>query len=101
MKHSPQLMIKSHAGMRNSVLFAILLGFATCALGQRVSGELRLNVTDATGAGVHATGMIVGRAAGVGRSFETDETGHAIVRGLPLGRYEVTIRSEEIGRAHV
>ena len=80
--------------MRNPVLLAILFGFATVALGQRVSGELRLSVTDATGGGVHATGMILGRAAGVDRSFETDETGHTIVRALPPGRYEVTIRSE-------
>ena len=80
--------------MRNPVLLAILFGFATVALGQRVSGELRLSVTDATGGGVHATGMILGRAAGVDRSFETDETGHTIVRALPPGRYEVTLRSE-------
>jgi len=80
--------------MRNPVLLAILSGFATYALGQRVSRELRLYVTDATGGGVPATGMILGRAAGVDRSFETDETGHTIVRSLPPGRYEVTLRSE-------
>jgi hypothetical protein len=38
--------------------------------------------------------MILGRAAGVDRSFETDKTGHTIVRSLPPGRYEVTLRSE-------
>src|SRR5262249_769538 len=58
------------------------------------SGELRLEVTDQTGAGLHAAGAIVGRVVGVDRSFETDETGHAIIRTLPPGRYELTIRSQ-------
>src|SRR5215475_11380333 len=88
-------MIKSHAGMRNSLLLAIFLATAvSVAAGQRVSGELRLQVMDATGAGLHASGTIVGRSAGIDRTFETDEGGHLILRGLPPGRYELTIRSE-------
>src|SRR5215470_9406479 len=87
-------MIKSHAWMRNWVLRCIVFcGLSSFALGQRISGELRLHVMDATGGGLHATGNIVGRAAGVDRTFETDEAGQAIVRALPPGRYEVTIRS--------
>ena len=81
--------------MRNSLLFAILFGVAaSVASGQRVSGELRLQVMDATGAGLHASGTIVGRSAGIDRTFETDEGGHLIVRALPPGRYELSIRSE-------
>src|SRR5262245_15744994 len=88
-------MIKSDAGMRNCLLFAILFGVAaSVASGQRVSGELRLQVMDATGAGLHASGTIVGRSAGIDRTFETDEAGHLIVRALPPGRYELSIRSE-------
>src|SRR5215467_426636 len=88
-------MIKSHPGMRNCLLLAIFLATAvSVAAGQRVSGELRLQVMDATGAGLHASGAIMGRTVGVDRTFETDESGHLIVRGLPPGRYELTIRSE-------
>src|SRR5499427_7798264 len=88
-------MIKSHPGMRNCLLLAIFLATAvSVAAGQRVSGELRLQVMDATGAGLHASGGIIGRTIGVDRTFETDESGHLIVRGLPPGRYELTIRSE-------
>jgi hypothetical protein len=81
--------------MRNFVLVAIVFwAVSSVTLGQRVSGELRLHVTDATGGGLHASGTIVGRSAGVDRTFETDEAGQTIVRALPPGRYEVTIRSE-------
>src|SRR5262249_3931768 len=94
-EHFLQVMIESHAGMRNCLLFAILFEVAaSVASGQRVSGELRLQVMDATGAGLHASGTIIGRPAGIDRTFETDEGGHLIVRALPLGRYELSIRSE-------
>ena len=72
----------------------MLLAGGPFAAAQRISGELRLQVTDATGAGLHATGRIIGRTAGVDRTFETDEAGRSIVRALPPGRYELTIRSE-------
>src|SRR5215510_9656848 len=88
-------MVKSHPGRRNCLLFAILFVTAvSMAAGQRVSGEVRLQVMDATGAGLHASGGIIVRTIGVERTFETDESGHLIVRGLPPGRYELTIRSE-------
>src|SRR5215813_5968412 len=81
--------------MRNCLLFAILFGtVAAVAVAQRVSAELRLQVMDATGAGLHASGAITGRSTGVDRTFETDESGHLIIRGLPPGRYELTFRSE-------
>jgi hypothetical protein len=80
--------------MRNWLLLVFLLvAAAPLALAQRISGELRLHVTDATGGALHATGTIVGRTAGVDRTFETDESGNVIVRSLPLGRYEVIIQS--------
>src|SRR5438105_5411270 len=81
--------------MRNSLLFviAVCVG-ASLTLAQRISGELRLQVTDPTGSGIHATAAIVGQATGVDRTFETDEEGHFTVRGLPPGRYELTLRTE-------
>ena len=81
--------------MRNWLLIlAVLLSGVSLAVAQRISGEVRLHVTDATGAGLHATGSIVLRAAGVDRSFETDAAGSFVLRGLPPGRYELTVRSD-------
>ena len=81
--------------MRNWLL-ALLLFPATAspAFAQRISGELRLQVTDATGGTLHASGTITGRAAGVDRTFETDDAGSVVIRSLPLGHYEVTIHSQ-------
>ncbi len=71
---------------------AILVA-ASSAWAQRLSGELRLQVIDSTGGVLHATGRIIGEATGVDRTFETDETGKAVFRALPLGHYEVSVRS--------
>jgi len=46
--------------MRNWLLSFIMIAGASAALAQRISGELRLQVTDSTGAGLHAAGSIVG-----------------------------------------
>ena len=75
------------------LLIAIFMGTLS-ALAQRISGELRIQATDATGAGLRATGTIVGQATGVDRTFETDEAGRFTIRTLPPGRYELTVRSE-------
>jgi hypothetical protein len=80
--------------MRNRLLFISLLMIAVTAWAQRISGELRLQVTDLTGAGLRAKGSIVGVAVGVDRPFETDETGKLIIRSLPPGRYQLILQSE-------
>src|SRR5437667_3452553 len=74
-------------------LIAVCFG-ASVAFPQRISGELRLQVTDPAGGGIRAVGAVVGQATGVERMFETDENGRVTLRGLPLGRYEVVIGSE-------
>jgi hypothetical protein len=73
-------------------MFALVATVST-AIGQRVSGELRLQVTDPTGAALRASGTIMSQTAGVDRSFETDESGRSIFRALPPGRYELSLRS--------
>ena len=80
--------------MRNLVLLIALFAATSASFGQRISGELRLQVTDPTGAGLHATGSIAGSATGVDRTFETDDAGRFIVRALPPGRYQLTVQSE-------
>jgi outer membrane cobalamin receptor len=74
--------------------FAFLILSISAFAGQRISGELRLEITDSSGAALQASGTIVGLAAGVDRTFETDETGKITLRGLPLGRYQVTARRD-------
>ncbi|MBI2149227.1 MAG: TonB-dependent receptor [Acidobacteria bacterium] len=71
---------------------SVLLG-AWSAPAQRISGEVRLQVLDNTGAALRVNGSIVGQATGVNRAFETDDQGKVTLRGLPLGRYELTLRS--------
>jgi hypothetical protein len=80
--------------MRYCLLLLIILLVCSSLAAQRISGELRLQVKDPTGAGLHATGTITGQTAGVNRTFETDSTGQAILRALPPGRYELIFRSE-------
>ncbi|HYR45098.1 MAG TPA: TonB-dependent receptor [Terriglobia bacterium] len=81
--------------MRNCLLFllAVCIG-ASLAFAQRISGELRLQVTDPAGGSIRAAGGIVGEATGVNRTFDTDDTGRFTFRALPPGRYELTVRSE-------
>src|SRR5262245_3847687 len=87
-------MINSLITMRNRLLFIAMLAWASIAVAQRISGELRLQVHDATGAALRATGTIVGQATGVDRTFETDDEGRFTVRALPPGHYELSIRRE-------
>src|SRR5262245_30901436 len=79
---------------RTLLCFLFLLFSLTPANAQRISGELRVQVTDPSGAALQAMGTIVGQAAGVDRTFQTDESGRFIARGLPLGRYQVTAQRD-------
>jgi hypothetical protein len=76
------------------VAVLILVMADSFAYAQRISGELRLQVIDATGGGVRATGAIVGEATGVDRTFQTDEMGRFTFRGLPLGKYELSVTGQ-------
>jgi hypothetical protein len=77
-------------------IFAVIASMIapSFAFAQRLSGELHLQVVDPTGAGIHSTATIVGQATGVDRTFETDEMGKFTIRGLPLGRYELSVGSQ-------
>jgi hypothetical protein len=63
------------------------------ACGQSLAGEIRLEVKDATGAAIEASGSIEGLATGVHRDYRTDARGMHTFTGLPFGTYRL-----EIGR---
>jgi subtilase family serine protease len=72
----------------------VLIALVACsalALAQRISGQLRLQVTDASGAALRATATLVGQATGVERSFQTDTLGQYTARALPFGRYRLQV----------
>jgi outer membrane receptor protein involved in Fe transport len=55
------------------------------------TGEIRLQVNDPSGAGLHASGSITG--PGISRSFQTDTRGAAALGGLSFGKYQIQISS--------
>lgn len=77
-------------------IMAILIA-ASLATAQRVTGEIRLQVQDASGAVLQAAGSIVAHATGVDRTFETDAEGHQTIRSLPLGRYLLQVERPGFG----
>jgi hypothetical protein len=68
--------------------------FFLCALpvlGQSNTGELRLKVTDPSGAGVKTTVQIVSEANQYRRTLATDDSGALAVQRLPYGIYQLRI----------
>lgn len=59
--------------------------------GQTLTGEIRVQVKDPSGAGMQASGRIENAAAGVRRIFETNSQGDYTLTGLPGGRYRLEI----------
>jgi len=76
----------------NSGLFAILL------LAQIQTGEIRLQVRDASGVGMEASGTLESLAAGISRSFETDPEGTHRFTALPFGVYRLEVQREGFSR---
>src|SRR5512141_1474075 len=66
----------------------------TLAYGQNSSGEIRIQVKDASDAGIEATGSIQGLATGVHREFHTDDKGLHAFTALPYGLYRIEVQRE-------
>ena len=71
------------------VLLALVAQFA-----QADAGELRVVVTDPSGAALHGAVAVDNAAAGVHRAVDTDPAGIALVKRLPFGAYRVTVTSD-------
>src|SRR5260370_20386392 len=61
------------------------------AWSQSLAGEIRLEVKDATGAAIEASGSIEGLATGVHRDYRTDPQGTHTFAALPFGTYRLQI----------
>jgi hypothetical protein len=72
-------------------LLAFFCLMTAVACGQSLSGEIRLEVKDATGAAIEASGSIEGLATGVHRDYRTDAQGTHTFAALPFGTYRLQI----------
>lgn len=75
-----------------ALLIALAIGGTPSLLAQGALGELRVRVSDPSGAPVRTTVVVSNDAARASEEVATDPRGAAVVRDLPLGRYHVTIR---------
>ncbi len=81
--------------LRAALLLPVIL------FGQAVTGDLKIDVRDSSGAPVSATGIVVNLNSGVRRPFETDDQGSHTLSGLPYGRYQVQVSKEGFSTASV
>jgi hypothetical protein len=83
--------------MKSRVLLMVLVSLsgARLAEAQRGIGELRLQVRDATGGAVQASGSIESQTTHVRQTFTTDATGSYIATDLPFGPYYLQIESAD------
>src|SRR6266566_2536514 len=58
------------------------------------TGELRVQVNDATGLPLQSSVELLSQANQVRRTLQTDEQGKGIARQLPFGTYEVRVARE-------
>jgi hypothetical protein len=64
---------------------------ATAAFAQSTTGELRLSVTDSTGAAIAGRAEIASRANHYDQILDADSEGHIVAKRLPFGFYNVTV----------
>ena len=71
-------------------LYVVLLAFAA-QFAQADAGEMRIVVSDPSGAALQSAVTVENAASQVRRSIDTDAAGVALVRRLPFGAYRVTV----------
>ncbi|MGD1090298.1 MAG: carboxypeptidase regulatory-like domain-containing protein [Verrucomicrobiota bacterium] len=78
--------------MKKLLIMAILL-WALPMLAQSFTGELRLTVSDPTGAGVKSTVELISQANQYRATLTTDDQGNLDVKRLPYGIYELKVEA--------
>jgi len=77
--------------MTRCLLSIVAIPFAVALLGQNPHGEIRLQVQDASGAPMEASGRLENRSRGTARSFHTNSQGAAVLENLPFGQYRLIL----------
>ena len=72
-------------------LIALLALTLSAVFAQRPAGEIHLQIKDASGASMEASGLIESLATGVETSFRTDPQGSYRFQSLAFGRYRLEI----------
>ncbi|MBZ5548623.1 MAG: TonB-dependent receptor [Acidobacteriia bacterium] len=72
-------------------LLLLLLSLPLVSRAQDRSGELRLSVTDSSGAALPAHGTLLSQASHFELTFDTGPTGEYTVKKLPLGNYRLSL----------
>jgi hypothetical protein len=72
-------------------LAALLLG-SVLAFGQTNRGELRLKITDTSGATLRAQVELTSLAAGYDKTFRSDADGSLAIQNLAYGAYKLEVR---------
>src|SRR5215475_2209379 len=78
-----------------------LVLFASQVLGwsQTRTGEIRVKVTDQSGAPMQVSGRLQSLVTGTMRGFETDSQGGAVLDGLSFGRYRLEVTKDGFSTA--
>ena len=87
----------NRAFLSAGVLTALLVGWPNVSSAQDRSGELRLLVTDVSGAALPVHGTLISQANHFALAFDTNSSGEYTARRLLLGSYKLTL--EETGFA--
>src|SRR5512142_2118184 len=87
-------MAHAHKYGRLLCFVLLLLGVRPWAEGQRVRGELRMEVRDAQGAAVAAKAELVSEANQFLRNFELAGDGRYVAQGLPFGLYRLRVTAQ-------
>jgi outer membrane cobalamin receptor len=90
--------IEIDAAMKRLLVILLLLGAAPL-FGQSDTGELRLKVTDPSGAALESSVDLVSEANHVSESFSTDAAGRLVAKSLPFGIYRLEVRRSSFAPA--
>ncbi|MGH9663668.1 MAG: carboxypeptidase regulatory-like domain-containing protein, partial [Bryobacteraceae bacterium] len=73
-------------------IFLVFLAVCGFACAQLETGEIRLQVNDATGLALPSSGTLDSEASQTNRTFATDNAGRFTFQHLPFGTYRLTVR---------
>jgi outer membrane cobalamin receptor len=87
-------LVRQSLSAKLSYLFLLLIFTPSVARAQSNIGDLRLKVTDPSGAAVRATVIVTSGVNNFRETYSTDESGALTVKRLPYGIYSLDIRRD-------